>query len=139
MESVRLTKPIVVTIVIAIPMMDSHFAPNRSNSLPVIGIINPISSAPGSISSPDSRAVYPRALCKYRGSSIISAYMTMVTAILITVVRENMLYLNALRSRSGLFETNCLHVNKIKATTPTTIDRITSALDQPLLPALLKP
>ena len=65
--------------------------------------------------------------------------MTIVTATLITVVRENMMYLNALRSSSGLLDASCRHINKVKETTPIAKDITTSALDQPLLPALLKP
>ncbi|MNI88249.1 hypothetical protein D3C73_1455290 [compost metagenome] len=56
-ESVRLTKPSVVPIMMIRPIIASHLAPNRSNSLPVTGISSPIISAPGSSSRPDSSAV----------------------------------------------------------------------------------
>ncbi|MNG22940.1 hypothetical protein D3C84_1074870 [compost metagenome] len=50
-------KPSVVTIVMAIPIMDNHFAPNLSNNLPATGIMIPMSNAPGSMRIPDSNAV----------------------------------------------------------------------------------
>ncbi|MNI70552.1 hypothetical protein D3C73_1263740 [compost metagenome] len=129
----------VVVIRTSRPMMASHLAPKRSNSLPVTGIRMPITSEPGSSRNPDSMAVYPRAFCRYSGSSIISAYITIVTAILIIVVKENILYLKARRSRSGFEDFSCCQVNNPSARTPTPSDKRTSVLNQPALPARLKP
>ncbi|MNY58870.1 hypothetical protein D3C86_1952580 [compost metagenome] len=65
--------------------------------------------------------------------------MMIVTPILIIVVKENMLYLKARRSSSGLEETSCRQVNKPSDRTPATRETMTSALDHPALAARLKP
>ncbi|MNC50308.1 hypothetical protein D3C75_995410 [compost metagenome] len=65
--------------------------------------------------------------------------MTTVTATLIRVVSVNMLYLNAFNSKSGLLPVSCRQENRISRTKPAAIADTTSALAQPILPALLKP
>src|SRR5699024_1710272 len=129
----------VVIVTIPSPPSASHFAPKRSNSLPVIGDIIPITTAPGKSIRPDFNGVNPSASCINKGSNVSAPIKETSTIIVMVIARVNILNLNTRNSSIGTSSTSCLHINKQMTKIPTPIDQRTMAPGHPNSEAIQKP
>src|SRR5690625_1475717 len=91
----------VVTVSRVNQMTESHFAPMASKILPVTGDSNPIKTAPGKRTRPDSIAVKSLMYCMYRGRISMPPTTVMNTNIHNTVLSVNMGYRSTRISRIG--------------------------------------
>src|SRR5690625_871591 len=96
----------VVTVTMARPVNDSHFAPYLSNKRPVIGDIMPMAMAPGSSTSPDSSGVNPRTFCMKSGSNVSAPINDTNTVMVIMMASVKIGNLNTLNSSIGVSSTN---------------------------------